>query len=81
MNMGINVDMLMMNNIEKGKRLLQIIGRYRESNQSVGVYELSNGEFHTIEHVHRKLFHTNLRIISILNMTQTGREALQQIFN
>ena len=81
MNIGINVDILMHHNIEKGERLLQIIDRYRQSNQSVGVYELSNGDFHTIEQVHRELFHTNLRIINILNMTQTGRDALQQIFN
>ena len=65
----------------KGTKLLQIIDSYRASNQGIGVFELSNGEYMTIEEVHRELFHTNIRIINILTTTPTGRQALQQIFN
>ena len=65
----------------KGTRLLQIIERYRTTNQGVGVFELSNGEYMTIEEVHRELFHTNLIIINILYTTPIGREVLCQIFN
>ena len=81
MNLAINVDGLLMNNVDKATKLLQIVERYRASNQGVGVFELSNGEYMTIEQVHRELFHTNLRIINILTMTPNGRQALQQIFN
>ena len=65
----------------KGTKLLQIIESYRTTNQGVGVFELSNGEYMTIEEVYRELFHTNIRIINILTTTPIGRQALQQIFN
>ena len=52
--------------LHKGTKLLQIIESYRASNQGIGVFELSNGEYMTVEEVYRELFHTNIRIINIL---------------
>ena len=74
-----NVNPLIRQLLNRGTRLLQIIERYRTTNQ--GVFELSNGQFMTIEQVHRELFHTNITIINILLTTPIGREALRQIFN